>query len=349
MSSTKIQIVAEIGCNHNGDKELAKKMVSAAKECGVDAVKFQTFNSEALISCYAPKAEYQKVTTGTQDSQLEMTKKLELSHEDFLELKAYAMQLGLNTFSTPFDLGSIDFLYENGQSVWKIPSGEITNLPYLEKIGALKCPNKKIILSSGMATIEEIKTCIDILVNAGTLPEEIILLHCNTEYPTPDDDVNLSAIDDLIRTFPYLSIGFSDHSVGSVAAIAAATKNIVMIEKHFTLDKNLPGPDHKASATEDELRAICEGVRRVEKMLGSSGKTVTPSEKKNKVIARKSIVAAVSIKKGDVFTEQNITCKRPGNGISPMKWYEVLGCKASRDFAPDQLIECDGFDWENDK
>ena len=345
--SSKIEIVAEIGCNHNGDKELAKKMVLTAKECGVDAVKFQTFNSEALISRYAPKAEYQKVTTGTGDSQLEMTKKLELSHQDFTELKDFALSLGLNTFSTPFDLGSVSFLEDCGQSTWKIPAGEITNLPYLEKIGAIKCVGKKIILSSGMATIEEIENCIKILVKAGTPKQSIIILHCNTEYPTPDEDVNLSAIDDLKEHFPDIKIGFSDHSVGSVAAIAAASHGIVMIEKHFTLDKNLPGPDHKASATPDELSEICRGVRRIEKMLGVGKKIVTPSEKKNKIIARKSIVAARNIKKGEFFTEQNITCKRPGNGISPLKWYDVLGKTAERDFVFDELIEHSCFRWEN--
>ena len=346
--TNKIEIVAEIGCNHNGDKELAKKLVAAAKECGVDAVKFQTFNSEALISKHAPKAEYQKVTTSADESQLEMTRKLELSRKDFLELRAYAENLNLSTFSTPFDLGSIDFLIDCGQAIWKIPSGEITNLPYLEKIGAIQCRNKRVILSTGMATIEEIKTAVDILNKAGTKNEQIILLHCNTEYPTSDQDVNLSAIDDLKRHFSDIKIGFSDHSVGSIAAIAAAAKGICMIEKHFTLDKDLFGPDHKASATPDELKAICEGVRKVQMMLGCGEKIVTESEKKNKIIARKSIVAACEIKKGDIFTEQNITCKRPGNGISPMNWYKLLGKSAERDFCYDELIEHSDFNREND-
>ena len=201
-------IVAEIGCNHNGSKDLAREMVIKAKECGVDAVKFQTFKADALISCYAPKAEYQKETTGTVESQLEMTKKLELSHDDLIELKAYAESLGLVVFSTPFDLDSVDFLNSIGQSLWKIPSGEITNLPYLKRIGAIKIDNKKIILSSGMATIDEIKTCIGVLVEAGTNENDIILLHCNTEYPTPDKDVNILAINDLKEQFPNVSIGF---------------------------------------------------------------------------------------------------------------------------------------------
>ena len=339
-------IIAEIGCNHNGDKELAKKMVLAAKECGVDAVKFQTFNSSLLISRYAPKAEYQKVTTGEADSQLEMTRKLELSHEAFLELKEYALSLGLDTFSTPFDMESIDFLESTGQSVWKIPSGEITNLPYLRRIGAIKQPNKKIIVSSGMATVEEMRQCVKILVDAGTSESEIVMLHCNTEYPTPDKDINLTAIDDLKASFPNIEIGFSDHSVGYVAAIIAASKGVSMIEKHFTLNKDFSGPDHKASATPDELKAICEGVRRADVMLGEGKKIVTESEAKNKIVARKSIVAARKISKGEVFDEGNIICKRPGNGISPMLWDELIGKTAQRDFEEDELIEMTGFEWQ---
>lgn len=345
----KCYIIAEIGCNHNGDKELAKKMVQTACECGVDAVKFQTFNSNALISKFAPKAEYQKATTGEKDSQLEMTKKLELSHSDYLELRDYAKSFGVDVFSTPFDMESIDFLYENGQCTWKIPSGEVTNLPYLEKIGSLKCENKKIILSSGMATIEEVKACMDILVKAGTDMSDIILLHCNTEYPTPDCDINLLAIKDLYKNFPDTVIGFSDHSVGYTAAIGAMALGIKVIEKHFTLDKNMPGPDHKASATPEELKLICDNVRRMENMLGSSEKIVTPSEKKNKIVARKSIVALKAIKKGETFNESNITCKRPGNGISPMYWYEVLGTVAERDFTEDELIVMQGLEWSGNE
>ncbi|MCR5290716.1 MAG: N-acetylneuraminate synthase [Treponema sp.] len=338
-----IFIIAEIGCNHNGDKNLAKKMVEEASECGVDAVKFQTFNSSALISRYAPKAEYQKKTTGTTDSQLEMTRKLELSHGDFSELSAYAKSLGLVTFSTPFDMESVAFLEKIGQSIWKIPSGEITNLPYLRKIGSVKCENKQIILSSGMATIDEIRQCIEILVESGTSKKQIVLLHCNTEYPTPDKDVNISAISDLHRHFPDIEIGFSDHSVGSVAAVGAAALGICMIEKHFTLDKNFPGPDHKASATPEELKELVQNVRRMETIYGCGYKVVTDSERKNKIVARKSIVAKVSIKKGDIFTESNITCKRPGNGISPMNWYELIGKQAEKDFDEDQLIEDSRF------
>lgn len=339
-------IVAEIGCNHNGSKELAKKMVEEAKNCGVDAVKFQTFKAKDLISRYAPKAEYQKETTGTKDTQLEMTEKLELGHDDLIELKEYAESLGLIVFSTPFDMGSIEFLDSIGQRLWKIPSGEITNLPYLEKIGSIKREGKKIILSSGMATIEEIRECIDILVNAGTQEKDIILLHCNTEYPTPDCDVNILAIQDLKNNFPRVSIGFSDHSVGYVAAVGATVLGISLIEKHFTLNKNFEGPDHKASATPEELKNLVESVRRIEVMAGSNRKIITESEKKNKIVARKSIVAAKNIKKGDVFNEDNVTCKRPGNGISPMQWYNVLGKKAERDFDEDELIDLTGFEWQ---
>lgn len=342
----KVFIVAEIGCNHNGSKELARKMIDEAKACGVDAVKFQTFKAKDLISCYAPKAEYQKETTGTNDSQLEMTVKLELSHDDLIELKSYAESLGLVVFSTPFDMGSVDFLNSIGQTLWKIPSGEVTNLPYLEKIGSIKREGKKIILSSGMATIGEMRTCIEVLVKGGTEEKDIILLHCNTEYPTPDCDVNILAINDLKMNFPNVSVGFSDHSAGYIAAVGAAILGISLIEKHFTLDKNMLGPDHKASATPEELKALVDNVRRIEVMAGSGRKIVTESEKKNKIVARKSIVALRDIKVGEELTIENIICKRPGNGISPMRWYEVLGKRAERDFGADELITLTGFDWQ---
>lgn len=342
---SKIHIIAEIGCNHNGDKGLAEKMILKAKECGADGVKFQTFRAEELVSRYAPKAEYQKASADNAESQLEMVKKLELSRADYLELRDYAEGLGLDVFSTPFDLSSIAFLAESGQSTWKIPSGEITNLPYLEKIAAVRCENRKIILSTGMATVEEISGCLEVLLRSGAKKSEITILHCNTEYPTPDADVNLSAISDLHRNFPDCRIGFSDHSVGSVAAAAAVALDIVMIEKHFTLDKNMPGPDHKASADPEELKAVVDSVRRAEIMLGSGKKLVTGSEEKNRIVARKSIIARRAIKKGETFTEENLTCKRPGNGISPMEWHNILGKKAERDFDEDELITAEGFAW----
>ena len=334
---SNIYIVAEIGCNHNGNVNLAYEMVKTAKECGVDAVKFQTFNSHALISKYAPKADYQIKNTGNQESQLEMTEKLELSHNDYLNLKKYSESLGLDVFSTAFDEESIDFLYSIKQNVWKIPSGEITNLPYLQKISSLNIPNKKIILSTGMATIEEIKAALDIL-ELGT-SSEIIILHCNTKYPTDDEDVNVSAITDLHKNFPNYKIGFSDHSKGFVAPILAVPYGICFIEKHFTLDCNMEGPDHKASIMPNDLKTLCYSIRRAEIMLGNGIKRVTNSEKKNINIARKSIVAKKAIKEGEVFNLDNITCKRPGNGLSPMNWYKILGMKAIRDYDEDELIE----------
>lgn len=337
-------IVAEIGCNHNGDPALAKKMVDVAKECGVDAVKFQTFKADKLISKYAPKAEYQKVTTGTADSQLEMTRKLELPYEEFMKLEAYTRSLGLEVFSTPFDFESIDFLASQQQKVWKIPSGELTNLPYLEKIARLPIEGKTIVISTGMATIEETKASLKVLEDNGVAKKDITILHCNTEYPTPYEDVNLNAFHQLKQEFGDYSLGFSDHSAGYFAGLAAVPYGITFIEKHFTLDKNFEGPDHKASVTPEELKLLCEGIRAVEKSLGSSEKLVTNSEAKNKIVARKSIIAARPIKKGEIFTTENITTKRPGNGISPMFWYDVLGKEAQQDFEEDQLIQDSRFE-----
>ncbi|MFA9499285.1 N-acetylneuraminate synthase [Mannheimia sp. E30BD] len=336
-------IVAEIGCNHNGDPALAKKMVDVAKECGVDAVKFQTFKADKLISKYAPKAEYQKVTTGKADSQLEMTRKLELPYDEFVKLEAYARSLGLEVFSTPFDFESIDFLASQQQKVWKIPSGELTNLPYLEKIARLPIEGKTIVISTGMATIEETKASLKVLEGNGVAKKDITILHCNTEYPTPYEDVNLNAFHQLKQEFGEYSLGFSDHSAGYFAGLAAVPYGITFIEKHFTLDKNFEGPDHKASVTPDELKLLCEGIRAVEKSLGSSEKLVTNSEAKNKIVARKSIIAARPIQKGEIFTVDNITTKRPGNGISPMFWYDVLGKEAQHDFEEDQLIQDSRF------
>ncbi|EFX91005.1 nnab [Actinobacillus ureae] len=341
---SKVFIVAEIGCNHNGDPALAKKMVDVAKECGVDAVKFQTFKADKLISKYAPKAEYQKVTTGTADSQLEMTRKLELPYNEFVKLEAYARSLGLEVFSTPFDFESIDFLASQQQKVWKIPSGELTNLPYLEKIARLPIEGKTIVISTGMAIIEETKQSLKVLEDNGIAKKDITILHCNTEYPTPYEDVNLNAFHQLKQEFGEYSLGFSDHSAGYFAGLAAVPYGITFIEKHFTLDKNFEGPDHKASVTPEELKLLCEGIRAVEKSLGSSEKIVTNSEAKNKIVARKSIIAARPIKKGEIFTTDNITTKRPGNGISPMFWYEVLGKEAQQDFEEDQLIADSRFE-----
>ncbi len=276
----KIYIVAEIGCNHNGDFNLAKKMVEEAKKAGVDAVKFQTFKADQLISKYAPKAEYQIKVTGNQESQLEMTRKLELPYEEFIKLEEYAKELGLDVFSTPFDFESIDFLASRNQKMWKIPSGELLNLPYLEKISRLPIEGKEIVLSTGMATIEEIKASVNVLTKNGMVPEKITILHCNTEYPTPYEDVNLNSIIGLKNEFKGYNVGFSDHSPGYYAAIASVPYGITFIEKHFTLNKDFEGPDHKASVTPDELRLLCEGIRAVEKCLGSYAKIVTKSEQK---------------------------------------------------------------------
>ncbi|WP_370546871.1 N-acetylneuraminate synthase [Edwardsiella tarda] len=339
----KIYIVAEIGCNHNGDFKLARRMIDEAKNTGVNAVKFQTFKADKLISKYAPKAEYQIKLTGSDESQLEMTRKLELPYDEYIKLEEYARELGLDVFSTPFDFDSIDFLASRKQRVWKIPSGEILNLPYLEKIAKLPIDNKKIIMSTGMATVDEIKSALLVLEKNGVAANQITILHCNTEYPTPYEDVNLNSICRLKEIFHDYDVGFSDHSPGYFAAIASVPYGVTFIEKHFTLDKNFEGPDHQASITPDELKLLCEGVRAVEICLGSREKIVTNSERKNKIVARKSIVAKKHIKKGDVFTVENITTKRPGNGISPMSWYDLLGKVAEHDFSEDQLIKHSGF------
>ena len=318
-------------------------MVDKAKEANVDAVKFQTFKANKLISKNAPKADYQKITTGTNDSQLEMTEKLELLFEDYLILKQYAEDMQLQVFSTAFDLDSVENLMNIGQSIWKIPSGELTNLPYLQRISEFEVENKKIILSTGMATMDEIHTAVDILE-----PEknDIVILHCNTEYPTPDEDINISAMLEFASEFPNLKIGFSDHSVGATAAIMSVAFGAKVIEKHFTLHKDLPGPDHHASATPKELKQLVHEVRRAENIYGVEKKKVTPSERKNIVVARKSIVANSNILKGELFSEENITVKRPGNGISPMRWYDIIGKPAEKDFSEDDLIEDSNFNWE---
>jgi N,N'-diacetyllegionaminate synthase len=324
----KTFIIAEAGVNHNGSLDMAKKMVKVAKECGVDAIKFQTFKAESLISKYAPKAEYQKQTTSSEESQLEMVKKLELSFEHFKELKYYCDSIGITFISTPFDFESIDFLNSLGMEIYKIPSGEITNLPYLEKIGTF---NKKVILSTGMAKLSEIEDALDILLRSGTLKDNITVLQCNTEYPTPYEDVNLLAIKTIKKAFK-VNVGYSDHTPGIEVPIAAIALGSTVIEKHFTLDKNMPGPDHKASLEPHELKTMVTAIRNIEKALGDGIKKPTPSELKNMHVARKSIIARRDIKKGEIFTTENITVKRPGSGISPMRWYEILGTVAQKDY-----------------
>lgn len=329
----KVFIIAEAGVNHNGNFDLAKKLVDAAVEAKADAVKFQTFISEKCISKNAAKASYQKDTTNNDESQLEMVKKLELSFKEFSELKKYCDNKNIMFLSTPFDLDSIEFLNNMGIAIFKIPSGEITNYPYLKKVGALK---KKVILSTGMSNLEEIVDAVKVLKDNGT--EDISILHCNTEYPTPMEDVNLNAMN-TIKNELNVEVGYSDHTLGIEVPIAAAAMGAAIIEKHFTLDKNMEGPDHKASLELDELKRMVESIRNIEKAMGDGKKAVSKSEEKNLNIARKSIVASCPIKMGEKLTEKNLTCKRPGNGISPMRWNEIIGQIAKHDFYEDELIE----------
>lgn len=328
-----ILIIAEAGVNHNGSLAMAKQLAGVAKAAGADIVKFQTAKPELVISRFAEKAEYQKAETGEAESQLEMCKRIHLTFDEHAQLKEYCDSIGIAYLSTPFDLDSIDFLQQLGTPMWKVPSGEITNLPYLEKIAATKKP---VLLSTGMSMISEIEDALTILEDGGAGP--ITLLHCNTEYPTPIEDANLLAMQDLREQFG-LPVGYSDHTAGIEADIAAAALGAVVIEKHFTLDKALPGPDHKASLSPEELTAMVAAVRKTELALGDGRKHVTESEAKNKPIARKSILAKRDIKKGETFTPENLTVKRPGDGISPMRWYDVLGKTAKRDFAEDEKIE----------
>lgn len=326
-----VYIIAEAGVNHNGSFELACKLVDAAKQAGADCIKFQTFKSKNLVSHFAKKAEYQKKTTGD-SSQQEMLKKLELSFDEFLQLKSYCEKVGICFLSTPFDFDSIDFLNSIDMPFWKVPSGEVTNLPYLL---ALAKTGKAVVMSTGMCTLQEIRDAIKVLKENGTI--DIKLLHCNTEYPTPFEDVNLMAMQTLQDEL-HLEVGYSDHTKGIEVPIAAVALGATIIEKHFTLDRNMEGPDHKASLEPNELASMVRAIRNIEKAIGSGEKTPSPSEKKNMAIARKSIVAKARIKAGELFTEENITVKRPGTGISPMKWFDVLGTRAVRDFDEDELI-----------
>lgn len=330
-----IIIIAEAGVNHNGDYELARRMVLAAKEAGADYVKFQTAVPELVISTYAPKAEYQKETTGEAQSQLDMCRAIHLPLSDYAPLKALCDEADIGFMSTPFDLVSIDCLAPLGMDYWKIPSGEITNLPYLRKIAS---QGGRVIMSTGMSTLDEVETAVRILEENGTGRDRIILLHCTTQYPTPFEAVNLRAMDAL-RTLGCAGVGYSDHTRGIAVPVAAAALGACVLEKHFTLDRNLPGPDHKASLEPDELAAMVREVREVEAALGDGCKRVAEAERANITVARKSIVAARPIAAGEVFTEKNITVKRPGNGMSPLLWDKVLGRRASQDYEADRLID----------
>lgn len=328
-----IYLIAEAGVNHNGSLELAKQMAQMAKQCGADAVKYQTAVPELVISRFAQKAEYQKSATGDGESQLEMVRRLHFDFAGHRELKEYCDSIGIQYLSAPFDIPSVQFLAGLGLPAMKVPSGEITNLPYLEAVAAAKMP---VILSTGMSTLPEIEDALAVLEEGGC--PGVTLLHCNTEYPTPYEDANLTAMLALDEAFG-LPVGLSDHTPGWECDVAAAAMGAVVIEKHFTLDKAMPGPDHKASLAPEELKAMVAAVRHTEAALGQGHKMVTLSEAKNKPVARKSIVAARPIRKGEAFTAENLTTKRPGSGISPMRWYSVLGQTAPRDFEEDEQIE----------
>lgn len=328
----KIFIIAEAGVNHNGDISIAKKLVDTATQAGVDAIKFQTFITENLVSKDAKKACYQQKSTENQETQFEMLKALELSKDMHLELIAYCEKKNIMFLSTAFDLESIAFLDEMKLPLFKIPSGEITNLPYLKKIGGL---GKKIILSTGMSNLEEVEEALKVLRQAGS--KDITVLHCNTEYPTPMEDVNLSAMLTL-RNVLNVPIGYSDHTLGIEVAIAATALGATVIEKHFTLDKNMEGPDHKASLEPEELQEMVKAIRNIELAIGDGVKQVSLSEERNKQIARKSIVAKTNIARGQTFSEENITAKRSGNGISPMRWDEIIGQIATKNYKEDELI-----------
>ena len=329
-------IIAEAGVNHNGDIAKAKALIDKGAEAGVDYVKFQTFKAGNLVTKQAKRAAYQDKNTQDNDSQYEMLKKLELSQKDHQELIDYCVQKGVQFLSTGFDFESLEFLAGLGITIAKIPSGEITNLPYLRQVANLF---PEVILSTGMANITEIKDAVKVLTDNGVSKDKITVLHCNTEYPTPMEDVNLKAMLHIQRELG-VPVGYSDHTLGIEVPIAAVALGATVIEKHFTLDKTLPGPDHKASLEPEELKAMVMAIRNVEKAIGGSGlKEVSKSEVKNKPIARKSIVAATKIAQGEVFTPKNLTIKRPGTGISPMRWDEVIGKKAKQDFQEDDLIE----------
>jgi N,N'-diacetyllegionaminate synthase len=327
-------IIAEAGVNHNGSIKIAKDLINVAVESGADAVKFQTFKAEKLVSKTAEKADYQKKTTEASESQFDMLKKLELDVEAHQELLVYCQEKNIMFLSTPFDHDSINMLNDLGLETFKIPSGEITNLPYLRHVGSL---NKKVVLSTGMSNLKEISDALTILTNAGTLNENITVLHANTMYPTPMEDVNLNAMQTIHKEFG-VAVGYSDHTIGIEVDIAAVAMGASIIEKHFTLNKAMEGPDHKASLEPEELKAMVSAIRNIEKALGSNEKILSPSEEVNLNIARKSIVASCPIRKGELLSEKNISTKRPGTGISPMKWDEIIGTIATKSYQMDESI-----------
>ncbi len=328
-------IIAEAGVNHGGSLDMALRLVDAAAEAGADYVKFQTFKAEALVSGTAPLARYQSENMGdAAGSQLQMLRRLELSVADHSAVMARCSERGIKFLSTAFDLGSIEFLASLGMDFWKVPSGEITNYPYLRAIAR---HGGKVVMSTGMATIDEIAEAVDVLTANGLNRHDITLMHCNTQYPTPMADVNLLAIGRM-RSRLGLEVGYSDHTLGIEVPVAAVALGATVIEKHFTLDKSLPGPDHKASLSPAELKAMISAIRNIDLALGDGNKRVTDSERENRAVARKSIVAAKHIRKGEILTDDNLTAKRPGTGLSPMLWPSVVGTRAVRDFAPDEQI-----------
>jgi len=328
-------IIAEAGVNHNGDLNLAKQLIDAAVTAGADVVKFQTFNANRLVTRTAKKADYQAQTTNSEETQHGMLQRLELTETMHHELIIYCKTRNIVFLSTGFDIESVDLLVSLGQECFKIPSGEITNLPYLRHIGQL---GKTVILSTGMATMGDVEAAIEVLEHAGTPRSKLTVLHCTTEYPTPMNEVSLRTMQSIKSAFG-VAVGYSDHTQGIEVSIAAVAMGAAVIEKHFTLDRNLPGPDHLTSLEPEELTAMVTAIRNIEVALGDGIKRLTPAEARNKIVVRKSLVASRVIKAGEVFTSENLTVKRPGNGISPMRWDEVLGKKASRDFIEDELID----------
>lgn len=333
--SNKTLIIAEAGVNHNGDIHTAKQLIDAAADAGADLVKFQTFSADRLVTAYAKKANYQNLTTDAAESQHQMLRRLELDADMHYLLMEHCGRRKIGFLSTGFDIDSINLLVSLGQDHFKIPSGEITNLPYLRHIGAL---NRHIMLSTGMATLGEVEAAVDVLELAGTARKNMVVLHCTTEYPTPMGEVNLYAMQSMGNALG-VAVGYSDHTTGIEISVAAVSMGAQVIEKHFTLDRNLPGPDHKASLEPAELAALVKAIRNVEAALGNGIKRPTPSEIKNRPISRKSLVAAVPIARGEAFSALNMVAKRPGTGMSPMRWDEMLGRLAQRDYAVDEQIE----------
>lgn len=333
-SDVRTLIIAEAGVNHNGELPLAKRLIEVAAQAGADLVKFQTFRADRLVTRAAAKAEYQKQGSGAAESQHAMLRRLELDSGMHRELMAHCAARGVGFLSTGFDIESVELLVGLGQELFKVPSGEITNLPYLRHIGRL---GGEVIVSTGMAQLADVEAALAALEGAGTPRSRVVILHCTTEYPTPMAEVNLRAMQTLERAFG-VRVGYSDHTPGIEVAIAAVAMGACVIEKHFTLDRKLPGPDHQASLDPHELAAMVAAIRNIEQALGDGVKRLTPSEAKNRPVARKSIVASRDIKAGDLFTSENLTAKRPGTGISPMRWDEVIGRRASRDFAADEMI-----------